>query len=78
MNLGDLIRLSMEALRAHRLRYGLSALAISVGVAAVVLLASIGEGTRLFIMDQMTQFGTTIVAVNPGKIETGGIPGRRE
>jgi putative ABC transport system permease protein len=71
----DLIGLSLEALRSHRLRYGLSALAIAVGVAAVVLLASIGEGTRLYIMKQLTTFGTTLVAVNPGKIETGGMPG---
>jgi putative ABC transport system permease protein len=75
MRLGDLFGLSLEALRSHRLRYGLSALAITVGVAAVVLLASIGEGTRLFIMGQLTQFGTTLIAINPGKIETGGIPG---
>lgn len=75
MKLGDLVRLALEALGAHRLRYGLSALAIAVGVAAVVLLASIGEGTRLFIMAQMTQFGTRLIAVNPGKSETGGIPG---
>ncbi|MBI3539859.1 MAG: ABC transporter permease, partial [Candidatus Eisenbacteria bacterium] len=54
---------------------GLSALAITVGVAAVVLLASIGEGTRRYIMGQMTQFGTTLVAVYPGKLETRGMPG---
>jgi putative ABC transport system permease protein len=75
MRFSDLLGLTLEALRSHRLRYGLSALAIAVGVAAVVLLASIGEGTRRYIMNQMSQFGSTIVAINPGKIETGGIPG---
>jgi putative ABC transport system permease protein len=75
VNLADLLGLSREALAAHRLRYGLSALAVGVGVAAVVLLASIGEGTRRFIGSQMTQFGTTLVAVHPGKTETGGMPG---
>lgn len=75
MRFGDLLKLALEALGAHRLRYGLSALAIAVGVAAVVMLASIGEGTRLFIMKQMMQFGTTLIAVNPGKTETGGVPG---
>jgi putative ABC transport system permease protein len=75
MSFRDLFGLTLEALGAHRLRYGLSALAIAVGVAAVVLLASIGEGTRRFIVNQMSAFGTTIVAVNPGKIETGGVPG---
>jgi putative ABC transport system permease protein len=75
MNLGDLFDLALEALRSHRLRYGLSALAITVGVAAVVLLSSLGEGMRQFIMGQMTQFGTTLVGVYPGKIETRGMPG---
>ena len=75
MNLGDLFDLALEALRSHRLRYGLSALAITVGVAAVVLLSSLGAGMRQFIMGQMTQFGTTLVGIYPGKIETRGMPG---
>lgn len=74
MSLADLLGLTFEALRAHRMRYGLSALAIAVGVAAVVLLSSIGEGTRRFIMGQFTQFGTTLVAVVPGRVETQGPP----
>ena len=75
MKFGDLLGLTLEALRSHRLRYGLSALAITVGVAAVVLLSSLGEGMRHFIIGQMTQFGTNLIAINPGKIETGGVPG---
>lgn len=75
MRLGDLFGLTLEALRMHRLRYGLSALAITVGVAAVVLLASIGEGTRRYIVGQMTQFGTNLVGIHPGKLETRGVPG---
>jgi putative ABC transport system permease protein len=75
MRLADLLGLTFEALASHRLRYGLSALAIAVGVAAVVLLASIGEGTRRYIMAQMAQFGSTVVAINPGRVETGGMPG---
>ena len=72
----DLAGLSAEALRAHRMRYALSALAIAVGIAAVVLMVSIGEGMRLFIVDQVSSFGTTLVSVNPGRVETsGGMPG---
>ena len=75
MTLADLAGLTAEALRAHRMRYGLSALAIAVGIAAVVLMSSIGEGMHRFIMGQMTQFGTTLVSITPGKISTGGVPG---
>lgn len=75
MTVRDLLGLAVEALRAHRMRYGLSALAISVGIAAVVLLSSIGEGVRRYIADQMSAFGTTIISINPGKVSTGGIAG---
>lgn len=75
MNPSDLFGLTFEALSAHRLRYALTALAIAVGVAAVVLLASIGEGTRRYIVGQFSQFGTTIVSITPGKTETAGIGG---
>ena len=37
---------------------------------------TIGEGMRLFIVEQVSSFGTTLVSVNPGKVETrGGMPG---
>jgi len=72
---GDLFHLAWGALRAHRLRSFLSMLGIAIGVAAVILLTSIGEGTRVYVLSQFTQFGTNIIAVNPGKSKTFGIPG---
>jgi putative ABC transport system permease protein len=71
----DLLHLATGALRAHRLRSFLSMLGIAIGVAAVILLTSIGEGTRVYMVSQFTQFGTNILAVNPGKSKTIGIPG---
>jgi putative ABC transport system permease protein len=50
-------------------------LGIAIGVAAVILLTSIGEGTRVYMVSQFTQFGTNILAINPGKSKTIGIPG---
>jgi putative ABC transport system permease protein len=50
-------------------------LGIAIGVAAVILLTSIGEGTRVYMVSQFTQFGTNILAINPGKAKTLGIPG---
>jgi len=71
----DLLKLAYSALATHRLRSFLSMLGICIGVTSVVLLASVGEGTRRYIVDQFTQFGTNILGVNPGKAETMGIPG---
>jgi putative ABC transport system permease protein len=71
----DLIRLAVGAVLGHRLRSALSMLGISIGVAAVILLTSIGEGTRRYMLAQFTQFGTNLLAIHPGRSETVGIPG---
>ena len=71
----ELLRMAWGALVEHRLRSALSMLGVAIGVSAVVLLTSIGEGTRVYIVSQFMQFGTNIVAINPGKSETTGLPG---
>jgi putative ABC transport system permease protein len=71
----DLLRLAAGAITAHRLRSILSMLGIAIGIAAVILLTSIGEGTRRYILAQFAQFGTNLIAIHPGKAETSGIPG---
>jgi putative ABC transport system permease protein len=71
----DLARLSVGAVAAHRSRSLLTSLGIAVGIAAVVLLTSIGEGVHRFVLQEFTQFGTNIIAVTPGKTETLGISG---
>ena len=63
------------ALARYRLRSMLSMLGIAIGIGSVILLTSIGEGTRLYVLDQFTQFGTNLLQINPGKAETIGIPG---
>jgi putative ABC transport system permease protein len=72
---GDLVRLASAAIVSHRLRSGLSMLGIAIGVAAVILLTSIGEGTRRYILGQFSQFGTNLVAIHPGRAKTSGMPG---
>ncbi len=71
----DLIRLAFGAVLSHRLRSALSMLGIGIGIASVILLTSIGEGTRRYMVGMFTQFGTNLMAVNPGKSKTSGIPG---
>ena len=69
----DFIRLIAQSVAAHRLRSSLTALGIGIGVTAVVLLTSIGEGLNTYMVEQFTQFGTTTVQVQPGKTSTFGI-----
>jgi putative ABC transport system permease protein len=72
MKLLDLLRMGLGSVVAHSLRSGLSALGIGVGIAAVILLTSIGEGIHRFVIDEFSQFGTNIIAVHPGKSKTRG------
>ncbi|MGH8178583.1 MAG: ABC transporter permease [Steroidobacter sp.] len=72
MRFPDLIRLTTSSVRAQRLRAVLTSLGIGIGVTAVVLLTSIGEGVHRFVVSEFTQFGTNIVGVTPGKTQTMG------
>jgi putative ABC transport system permease protein len=69
----DLVRLTLQSIVAHRMRSTLTALGIGIGVMAVVLLTSIGEGVNRYVINQFTQFGTTTIAIQPGKANTLGV-----
>lgn len=68
----DFLRFTTLSIVAHRSRSLLTALGIAIGISAVVLLTSIGQGIHRFVLDEFTQFGTTIIAINPGKATTFG------
>ena len=73
MLIKDFIRLTGTSVLAHKLRSFLTMLGISVGITAVVLLTSIGEGLYQFVLSEFSQFGTNLIAVNPGKVSTHGM-----
>ena len=68
----DFIAFTLASLRAPRMRTALTALGIAVGIASVILLTSIGEGLHRFVIAEFTQFGTNIIGVAPGRIQTHG------
>jgi putative ABC transport system permease protein len=74
MEVADLVRFTALSALSHRLRSALTALGIGIGVAAVVLLTSIGEGLHQYMLAEFTQFGTNIVGINPGVSTTFGSP----
>lgn len=74
IDLADLMRLSSGALIGHPLRSVLSMLGIAIGVAAVIMLTSLGEGTRKYMISQFSEFGTNVLSVQPGKRKTSGVP----
>jgi putative ABC transport system permease protein len=74
MTTADLVAFAGSAVLAHRLRSVLTTLGIVVGIASVILLTSLGEGTRRYIAAEFSQFGTNLLQINPGRTTTGGMP----
>lgn len=75
MLVNDWLSWVWHAVTTARLRSLLTALGISIGIASVTLLTSIGEGLRVYLMESFSQFGTRIIAITPGKSTTHGLAG---
>lgn len=68
----DLIRFARDAATGNPLRSVLLVLAMSIGVAAVVMLTALGDGARRYVVGEFSSLGTNLVIVLPGRSQTGG------
>ena len=76
MKLADTLSLAWGSVTYQPGRTALIALAMSIGVGAVVVLTALGEGARHYVLDQFASLGTNLLIVLPGRAETtGGAPG---
>lgn len=81
MDIFELIKISLEALRANKTRSGLTMLGIIIGVLSVILLVSIGSGLRNYVTQQLEGLGANSLFAFPGELEIsaggggGGAPG---
>jgi putative ABC transport system permease protein len=75
MLIRDASRYALQGLVGQPLRSALTALGIAVGIAAVVLLTSLGEGVHRYVLGEFTQFGTNLIGITPGKTSTTGFSG---
>jgi putative ABC transport system permease protein len=73
MRLADTLLFASGSLRGSPTRTVLMMLAMSIGVAAVVVLTALGEGARRYVVDQFASLGTNLVIVLPGRTETAGV-----
>jgi putative ABC transport system permease protein len=73
--MADALRWVAAALASSRQRSLLTLSGIAIGILAVSLLTSVGEGLRLYLLDSFSQFGTRIIAISPGKVTTQGMAG---
>ena len=70
----------LAGLSTHKLRSFLTVLGVVIGVAAVITLMSIGEGTRQRIMSSLERLGTNLLFVRPARpprVGSGAVSARR-
>ena len=72
MRHADVLRFARDAAAGYPLRTSLSVLAMAIGVAAVVVLTSLGDGARRYVIEQFSALGSNLVIVLPGRSATGG------
>jgi len=72
MNFIEIFKVSLEAILSNKVRSGLTMLGVIIGVLAVILLVSIGEGARVYITKELTGLGTNLLIITPGKTSTSG------
>lgn len=72
MTLWASIRVALTALRVNALRSALAMLGIIIGVASVIVLVSISEGTKRAVEDQIASFGANLLIIRPGSSMFGG------
>jgi len=73
MNISNLLKLAIYALKRNKLRALLTMLGIIIGVASVIAMLAIGEGSKKSIQDQISSMGTNLVSVSPNSQQRGGI-----
>ena len=65
MSLFELLRLALSRLRTSRLRAALTMLGVIIGVASVVALVGVGQGTTSNITNRLSSLGTNLLTVSP-------------
>jgi putative ABC transport system permease protein len=73
MNYSNLIRIALKALQRNKFRAFLTMLGIIIGVASVIAMLAIGQGSKKSIQDQISTMGANMVMVMPASQQRGGI-----
>ena len=73
MNISNLLKIAVRALVRNKLRAILTMLGIIIGVASVIAMLAIGEGSKKNIQDQMSSMGTNLIMIMPNTQMRGGV-----
>jgi len=73
MNYVNLIKIAINALKRNKMRAFLTMLGIVIGVASVIAMLAIGQGSKVSIQNQLSSMGTNMIFVMPGSMSRGGV-----
>lgn len=73
MNILNLFKVSLKAIASNKMRSFLSMLGIIIGVAAVIIMMSIGQGSKESIRKELSTMGTNLLTIRPGADMRGGV-----
>ena len=73
MNYTNLFKIALRAIASNKLRSFLTALGIIIGVASVITMLAIGEGSKKSIQANIAEMGSNIIMIDPGADMRGGV-----
>lgn len=73
MNATNLLKIAMRALANNKLRAFLTMLGIIIGVASVIAMLAIGQGSKVSIQQQISEMGSNMIMIHPGGDMRGGV-----
>jgi putative ABC transport system permease protein len=73
MNIGNLLKVALNALKRNKMRSFLTMLGIIIGVASVITMLAIGQGSKKSIQDQIASMGSNMLFVMPANMRMGGV-----
>ncbi len=73
MNIGNLFKIAFKALNNNKLRCFLTMLGIIIGVASVITMLAIGQGSKQSIREQISEMGSNMIMIFPGNMQRGGV-----
>lgn len=73
MNFQNLFKIAIRAIAANKMRSFLTALGIIIGIAAVITMLAIGQGSKASIKANIAEMGSNMIMISPGADMRGGV-----
>lgn len=73
MNYSNLFKIALRAIAANKMRSFLTVLGIIIGIAAVITMLAIGQGTKQSIKSNISEMGSNMIMISPGADMRGGV-----